>query len=138
MTTKEKLQLIEQAYDALAFINNKTWTPYRERLFEACLTEEKKHRGFLPEFARDHTPDTIIAAKAARMFAVKRVAEYLIGRKYPKGRDALHLLPSCFYAAGIADEFRAEIRKAWRKLPMAELTALDYCEFVKVKQEGSR
>jgi hypothetical protein len=64
------------------------------------------------------------------MFAVKRIAEYLTGQRMPRGRDFLHTQRSCFYAAGLVDAHRKVIRKAWRKLPIAELAELDYCEFV--------
>jgi hypothetical protein len=92
-----------------------------------CLDEEKSHRG--DDFNRSH-PNTVSAHVAAKMFAVKRIAEYLTGHRMPRGRDFLHFQRSCFYAAGLVDAHRKIIRKAWRKLPVQELAALDYCEFV--------
>jgi hypothetical protein len=68
------------------------------------------------------------------LFAVKRVAEYLIDPTYPRGEQYLHMQKSCFTAAGIAEEFREEIRAAWATQNITELAALDYTDFVKVIQ----
>ncbi len=134
MNTKEKLALIETAFGRLHVLNNISWTNYREELLALCLDEEKRHRG--GDFREHHTPDTVSANVAARMFAVKRIAEYLSGERMPRGKDYLHTRKSCFYAAGLVDDYRAEIRKAWKGLPIGELASLDYCEFVKVKGEA--
>jgi len=69
----------------------------------------------------------------AKLFAVKRVAEYLNGEKMPSGKDYLHFQPSCFIAAGLVDEYSADIRTAWAEFDIAALAALDYCHFVKVR-----
>ena len=127
MTTKEKIKLVETAFSALYPLENITWTNYPQELFRMCLDEEKSHRG--DDFNRSH-PNTVSIAIAARMFAVKRIAEYLTGQRMPRGRDFLHFQHSCFYAAGLVDAHRKIIRKAWSKLPVQELADFDYCEFV--------
>lgn len=126
---KNQIKLINEAFARLSFLNNKNWTPYLDKLFEGCVEEERSHRGSGCSFAQHH-PQAVSVQQAARMFAVKRVAEYLIGERMPRGRDYLHTQKSCFVAAGLVDEYRKEIRKAWRGLPVAELAALDYCRFV--------
>ena len=133
MTTKQKIELFRAAFAALSCLDDITWTRYSEKLLAMCLEEEKGHRNFAGEFARHHTPDTIGSLDLACMFAVKRIAEYLNGEKFPRGKLFLHCQTSCFYAAGIVDEYRKVIRRAWRKFPVAELAALDYCEFVKTR-----
>jgi hypothetical protein len=127
MTTKEKIKLVETAFSALYPLENITWTNYPQELLRMCSDEEKSHRG--DDFNRSH-PNTVSAHVAAKMFAVKRIAEYLTGQRMPRGKDFLHTQRSCFYAAGLVDAHRKIIRKAWRKLPIAELAELDYCEFV--------
>lgn len=67
----------------------------------------------------------------AKLFAVKRVAEYLNGEEFPRGQAYLHTQTSCFVAAGIVDEFGGAIRQAWSDYDMAQLIALDYTDFVK-------
>lgn len=131
---KTTLKDIRVAFAALEILNQLTWTPYLDRAFETALEEEKGHRGFAPEFSRHHTADTIGASDAARLFIVKRVAEYLSGERMPRGKDYLHTQKSCFWCAGLVHKYRKEIRKAWRKLDVASLAALNYCEFVKVRQ----
>lgn len=131
MSTKEKLKLVEAAFNRLAFLDNISWTNYRDRLFELCHEEEKQHRS--GTFRENHTADTMSASVAARVMAVKRVAEYLSGHRMPRGKDFLHYQKSCFQAAGLVDGYRKEIRKAWRGLDVAALASLDYCEFVKAK-----
>lgn len=132
----EKLKLIERAYDALHVLNNHGWSNYRDCLFETCKMEERQHRGSLPEFNRYHTDDTIGVNDAARLYSVKRVAEYLLGDKFPVGKDFLHTQRSCFYAAGLVDEYRQEIETAWAGLDVQVLADLDYTEFVKVKHDA--
>jgi hypothetical protein len=135
MNRTEKLALIRDAFGRLHALNNICWTPYRERLFDLCETEEKEHRGFGPDFRRYH-PNAVSVADTARMFSVKRVAEYLNGEKMPHARQFIHIQRSAFFAASLVANYRKEIRKAWKGLPIGELAALDYCEFVQVKKEG--
>lgn len=128
---KTKLKLIREAFDRLAFLNNIDWCNHREKLHELATAEEKSHRGWGPEFAKYH-PGAISAADAGRLFAVKRVAEYLNGERMPRGKDYLHFQKSAFYAAALVHKHRKEIRKAWRGLDVKAIGALDYCEFVRV------
>lgn len=127
MTTKEKVKLVDAAFSALHPLANITWSNHPQELLRMCIEEEKKHRGY--DFSRSH-PHAVSVATAAKLFAVKRLAEYLTGHRMPKGKDFLHTQRSCFYAAGLVDAHRKIIRKAWRKLPINELAELDYCEFV--------
>jgi len=127
---KTQLKLIDQAFTRLEFLNHHTWTHYADNLLDQCKEEEKGHRGTGGDFAKYH-PNACTITEAAKMFAVKRVAEYLTGQKMPRGRDYLHTQKSAFIAAGLVDEFRKDIRKAWRGLDVAELAALDYCKFVR-------
>jgi len=133
-TNNETIKLARKAYDALEPLNNIDWTSHREKLFAMCKAEEKDHRGFLPEFNAHHTQNTASVSDAAKLFAVKRVAEYMLGAKMPIGKDFLHIQKSCFYAAGLVDEFRDRITKAWEKLNVEELNKLDYCNIVKVRR----
>lgn len=126
---KQTLSIVRQAYDDLEFLNNKTWTRYRDNLLAECVAEEKSHRGFMSEFNRSH-PNASGVTDCAKSFAVKRVAEYLTGTKFPRGKDFLHIQRSCFYAAGLVDEFRKEIRKAWRKHDLKALCEIDYVKLV--------
>lgn len=130
----QQIKLARKAFDALAFLNNIDWANHREKLFAMCKAEEKDHRGFMSDFNESHTEDTASVSDCAKLFAVKRVAEYLLGEKYPIGKDFLHIQKSCFYAAGLVDEFAEKIRAAWSKLELREIVALDYTDLVKVRQ----
>jgi len=107
-------------------------TNWAERLLSECIEEERSHRSWGPDFARHH-PGAASVKDCARVFAVKRIAEALIGgrRKYPRGQEYLHCQKSWFTACGMADEFGKQIRKAWRGLDLEAFAALDYCEFVR-------
>jgi hypothetical protein len=100
-----------------------------------CKTEEKGHRGWGPDFYQHHTSDTASVGDAAKMFSVRRIAEYMNGQDLPKGKDFLHIQKSCFYAAGLVDEYRDRIAKLWSEagISVEELNTLDYCKIVKVK-----
>lgn len=134
MNTKETIKLARLAYDKLEPLNHISWSSYREKLFKMCVAEEKDHRGFVGGFRESHTADTASVQDAARLFAVKRVAEYLLKPEdMPKGKDFLHIQPSCFQAAGLVDEYRDTILKLWIDLDITQLASLDYCAIVKVK-----
>lgn len=130
-----QIKLAREAFGQLAFLNNESWTSHREKLFALCKAEEKEHRGFMSGFTEAHTTDTASVADCARLFAVKRIAEYLTGDEMPKGKDYLHIQASCFYAAGLADEFGDKIiREAWKGFDLQQLRELDYTTIVKVKE----
>lgn len=133
MNTKQKLQLIRDAFNRLAFLNNVARGGYLDRLHAQCVEEERGHRGFGHDFAKYH-PGAVSVTDAARLFSVKRIAEYLNGERMPRGKEFLHVQKSCFHAAALVDEFRKDIRRAWRGLDVKALTELDYCEFVKVRE----
>ena len=134
LTGKETLKLARNAFDKLQFLNNIDWHSHREKLLELCKAEEKDHRGFLSSFRESHTEDTASVSDAAKHFAVKRIAEYLNGLKPPTGKDYLHMQKSCFYAAGLVEEFGERIRQAWAEFDVPVLAELDYCQIVKVRQ----
>ncbi len=130
-----KIKLIAEAFARLDVLNNQRMTSYRERLLAECVGEEKEHRGH--DFSRFHTSDSVSVHTAAKLFVVHRIAQYLKGDKLPKVRDYLHIQRSCFFAAALVVEYRKEIRRAWKGLSIAELAALDYCEFVKVRPSAA-
>lgn len=133
MNTKETIKLAKDAFYASP-LENIGWTNYREKLLQLCRSEEKDHRGFMNGFRESHTSDTASVNEAARLFAVKRVAEYMQGEKFPSGKDYLHIQKSCFFAAGIVDEYREIVAKAWADFDIAKLAALDYTAIVKIKR----
>lgn len=129
-TKNQKVKLIREAYEKLRGVFYSSMRDYARELFEQCRTEEKAHRGFGPDFNTYH-PTAISVADSAKLFAVKRVAEYLLKPEtYPKGQHYLHYHKSCFIAAGIADEFRNKVIDAWGNFSLPEFAELDYVEFV--------
>lgn len=134
---KTKLKLINEAFDALRWAFDHCSPNHAERLLDLCKEEEKGHRGFMPDFAKYHTAKTIGVTQAAKLFAVKRVAEYLEGERMPAGKDYLHFQKSAFYAAGMVDEYSKEITTAWTNFDLAALASLNYTDFVKVKTEAA-
>lgn len=137
MSNKETIKLVTKAYQELAFLDNLDWTHHREELFRMTRDEEKGHRGWGPDFSKHHTSDTASIADCARLFAVKRIAEYLSGTPMPKGQDFLHIQKSCFYAAGLVDEYGEKIREAWKGFDLDVLKELDYCAVVHVREEAA-
>lgn len=132
-TMKTEMKMIADAFERLQWVFDASWTNHAERLLALCEAEEREHRGSGPSFRQCHTGDTITIRQAARLFAVKRVAEYLTGAAKPlRPSDYLHTHKSCFYAAGMVDEFGEQIRKAWAEVDVAALCALDYTHFVKI------
>lgn len=135
---KTKLKQINKAFERLSWAFDSSWTNYAQELFELCQKEERGHRGFLPDFAKCHTADTITVNQAAKLFAVKRVAEYLLPDTKPlQPRDYLHFNKSAFLAAGMADEFKDKITEVWQTFDLKELASLDYTEFVTIRKEAA-
>lgn len=127
---KTQIKLTEDAFKALQHVFYSRNRNHADDLFKQCMEEEKSHRGFGDDFNRYH-PNAATIAQCAKVFAVKRVAEYLLKpESYPKGQDYLHFQRSCFTAAGIADEFKADILQAWSAFDLQTLATLDYVAFV--------
>lgn len=92
-TTKIDHAMIGKAYSLLSRVFYAEPTNYAEQIFEACRDEEKRHRGFGDNWTAHH-PNGCTLAEAARLFAVKRVAEYLAGDRMPRGKNYLHMQPT--------------------------------------------
>lgn len=137
MRLHPSIKLARKAFQELNHVFYSENVNYADRLLRLCKEEERDHRGFMDGFRRSHTDDTASVSDAAKLFAVKRVAEYLLGAKYPTGQDFLHTQTSCFLAAGIADEFAEKVRIAWKPFELRELVALDYTDIVKVRREAA-
>lgn len=126
MTKAKQLKLIRQAYDALYFLDNKTFTPYRQRLFDMIKKDEKQHRKGKP----DGIPCGISVNDAVKLFVVRRIAECLEGQKY-QVKDFLSIQTNCYYAQALVENYNNEILEAWEGLIIIKILALDYSELMK-------
>ncbi len=133
---KKQIDLINEAAKQLVWAFDSQMRNYGEMLIDQCHAEEREHRGFATGFTECHTSDTISAKQAAKLFAVKRVSDYLLHEdKWPTVKDYLHMQKSCFTAAAMVAEFRAGIEKAWAGLDIKGMAELNYTDFVKVKKD---
>lgn len=125
------------AFDTLSQVFYAETYNYAEQLLAMCKEEERGHRGFMDGFRRSHTDDTASVSDAAKMFAVVRVAEYLLHpEQFPKGASFLHMQRSCFMAAGIVDKYGGAVEKAWAPFfQIQQLAALNYTDIVKIRRE---
>jgi hypothetical protein len=125
------IKVSRKAFDLLSYVFDSANVNHADDLLRMCMEEEKGHRGFMDGFNRCH-PDAASVKDCARMFAVKRVAEYLLkDRRFPTGQDFLHTQKSCFQAAAIADEFGDKVRAAWDCYSLERLAEMDYCDVVR-------
>lgn len=123
MKTTDK-KLITDAYSALYSLNNISWTPYRDRLFDLCVEEEREHRGSRND-QKASVPDS------ARMLVVRDIAAYLTrADKIPSVKGFISYKRSCYMAASLVLNYRKEIRKAWRGFDLKAIAALDYCKII--------
>ena len=81
---------------------------YAREYLRAITEEERGHRHFKP----DGVTCGLTVPQAARLFAVKRIVEYLDNGRFPTVKDFLHTQWSCFYAAGFVAEFGPDLRDA--------------------------
>ena len=132
---------VDAAFSALEFLNNMSWTNRREEMFALCYSEEKGHRSIGGgSFTRCH-PHAVGISEIARMFTVRRIAEYMNGQKFPSVGDYLALQKSSFYAAALVACYRSEIADAWEGLNILELSCIDYCRAVSPEEfanDGTR
>jgi hypothetical protein len=120
-------RLASEAYSALDVLNCLGSSAYRDRLFDVCADEERRHRKYAPEGFR--YPKAATVANAARLFTVKYIVDALLGERYGI-KDVLYLKPSVIYAQAIAENFGPEIRRALEGFDLRELCAMDYVTFV--------
>lgn len=138
MKKHPSIRLARRAFEELSHVFYSEMVNHADQLLSMCKAEEKGHRGILPRFTECHTADTASVSDCAHLFAVKRVADYLLGCKYPSGQDFIHTQKSCFLAAAIADEFGDKVRSAWTKFELRELVALNYTDVVKVRKPDAQ
>lgn len=125
------LNLIARAYAALEFLNDQTFTSYREVMRDMCEAEERQHR------IGSREGWGITVKQAAQLFVVQWITRYLTEPKTtPKVADVLRLKPSCIYAAALVATYRVDIRLAFKRehIEPAAVLALDYCRLVEVPQ----
>ncbi len=132
-TTTDINKLVSRAYTALESLNNIQWTPYRDRCFEMAQAEERAHVRCAPDDYQ--RPCGYSVNGAARLFVVKRIAEYLVqylvhSCKTPTIADVLHYQPSAIYAASIVANYPQEIIAALAGFDIEQLARLDYCKYV--------
>jgi len=140
MNKTDKLKLVNAAFQSMQWAFDSCMVNHADTLLDMCKGEEKSHRGWGSDFDKYH-PDAPSVTQCAKIFAVKRVAEYLNGAKEPGGMDFLHVQKSCFQASAMVAEYGQQILNEWDKLYpditsaqfMRELAALDYTEFVKAQ-----
>ncbi len=128
LSKKEQLKLIDRAYYLLDCLNNIQHTHYRDELFDMNKNEEKRHDRMRP----DGIGRGLTVSESAKMFTVKRIAEYMLDEKrIPAVESYIWTLQSCFYSASIVLKYRKEIERAWKDIDILELARLDYSELVK-------
>lgn len=136
MRTKEINAIVDSAYSALQFLNNKTWTAYRDRCYDMACEEERGHRRGAPNGWS--WPKGASVNAAARMFVVKRIAEELTGERPIKIADILHTQGSAVYAAALVANFGDEIRKAWSSPGIETIAALKELDYVQFVNDGEK
>lgn len=129
MNKKEAVKLINEAYSRLSVLNNLTWTPYRDNLFNKHREEEKQHDQGRPE----HVSRGLSIVDSARLFTVCWIAEYLTdGKRAPEAQDYINMRPTAFYAYSVAMKYKDLILKAWKGLDVKAIAELDYAKLQEV------
>jgi len=124
---KKIVKKINQAYDKLRFLDNITWTSYREDLLEMNKKDEKKHRsGDWYEFHKNSASIT----ECSKMFVVTNIAESLLNKNKYTIRDLIRIRKSCLYAQSVVDNYKDKILEAWKDEDIEYLSKLDYVSLV--------
>ena len=129
-TTAQINRIVDSAYTALTVLDNLSLTRHRKRLYGMACDQERWHRCGAPD--GHQWPKGASIPAAARLFAVKRIAEALTatGDRKATVADCIQWQPSAFYAASLAANFGAEILRAWEGQDIAALADLNYVAFV--------
>jgi len=99
---------------------------YGKIYLDLNLQEERKHDRFRPATIKRG----ISVNQAARFFAVKRIAEYMNGRKKPDVGEFIFVLTSAYYAFSLVKQYKKELKKALKKIDLDEILKMDYCKLV--------
>lgn len=126
---RQQIALIDRAYAALDVLNNQVMSPLRDNYFKQNLDEEKGHRHFCPDGVRCG----LATRQAARLFAVRQIAQFLNGDKSPEPREWLHIRPSYLTACALVAEYQKQIEQAFDAVGVNynDLLSLDYAELNK-------
>ena len=74
MNRKEQIKQIKNNYDKLSFLNNYSWTHYRNKIYQLSLKSEKQHRSpGHPDVPKDFGPSV-----AGKLFTVQYILEGMI------------------------------------------------------------
>ena len=128
MTKSNQLKLINLIYSRLDFLNNYTWTAYRDDLFNQCLKSEKQHRKGRP----DGVTCGISARDAAKYFTIKYIVETVVTGETFQVKDFITVRREWFYGQSIALNYRDAILENLKGIDLEQfLNDVDYCELMK-------
>ena len=120
---KEIIKTINQAYNKLAFLDNITWTTYRQNLFMMHKKDEIKHRST----SRDYEASM---NDCARLFTVKWIANAIINRGSIQIKSLIHIRQGCYISASLVENYFNEFVEAWQDEDIKKLSELDYMSLV--------
>ena len=125
---KEQKQIkkrIDQAYSKLHVLNNITWTPYRDEIFDMNKKDEKRHR-----FNRPSSDFEASISDCAKMFTVKNIAESLVNIEKWKVKDLINIRKSALYSQSVVENYKDKILDAWKDEDLKYLANLDYIALI--------
>jgi hypothetical protein len=127
INAKEK-KLIEDGFDRLYLLNNKTWTPYRENIFNINRKIERKHRD---SFGSRTYPASAPISLIAKYFAVKHILDALYKTHKPyQVKDFLFINESAFLGQALAEEYQEELLESFLDFDSYKFQSFDYSEMV--------
>ena len=128
INAKEK-KLIEDGFNRLYLLNNKTWTPYRENIFNINRKIERKHRDSFGG-GRYYPPGTSISL-VAKYWSVKHILDALYQTHKPyQVKDFLFINESAFLGQALAEEYQEELLESFLDFNFNKFQRFDYCEMV--------
>ena len=123
ITKKEALKLLNEAHGKLAnALNFISWMHYYDNYFNENLAEEKRHLQGKPESCYHG----LSAYDGAKLFSVTQIVKFMLGEKQPKLKWFLSHRKSIFTACALVLNYRKEIKKALKKLPLENIKNIDY------------
>ena len=126
-------EAIEKMYDRLHFLNNYTWTPYRDHIMKLSRESEKNHR------SNRETPCGITPTVAAKLFTNQYILEGMTAglKSRKKGgptipMSSIHgLRYEYLYGRSIGAGFCHDIAEKISSREAKEyLSSVDYCDLM--------
>ena len=123
-------KVINTAYDKLHILNNITWSPYRDIIFNLNKEDEKKHRNAGTSYTNQKRNYEMSINDCSKMFTVKNISESILKKEKYNIKDLIRIRKSAIYSQSVVENYEDKILVAWENEDINFLSNLDYMSLI--------